>query len=91
MVMKNVHNEIRQFIVDNFLFGQGEQLKDDESFLEGGIIDSTGVLQLVGFLEQQYSIVIGNDELLPDNLDSVQLITRFVQRKLEATRAHVAG
>ena len=80
---------IRQFIVDNFLFGQcGKGLKDDESFLDTGIIDSTGVLQLVGFLEQHFSITIADDELVPDNLDSVNKVLCFVQRKLEQPVEH---
>lgn len=82
--MTNVQHEIRQFVIDNFLFGQGGQLKDEESFLDGGIVDSTGVLQLVGFLEQRYEIAIDNTELVPDNLDSVERVTRFVQQKLAA-------
>ena len=80
--MTSVQHEIRQFVIDNFLFGQGAQLKDEESFLDGGIIDSTGVLQLVGFLEQRYEITIDNTDLVPDNLDSVDRVTRFVQQKL---------
>ena len=82
--MQTVQHEIRQFVIDNFLFGQGAQLKDEESFLDGGIIDSTGVLQLVGFLEQRYEITIDNTDLVPDNLDSVDRVTRFVQQKLAA-------
>ena len=82
--MQNVQREVRQFVVDSFLFGQRDQLKDDESFLDGGIIDSTGVLQLVGFLEQRYEITIDNVELVPDNLDSVERVTSFVQQKLAA-------
>ncbi len=89
--MENVQHEIRQFVVDNFLFGQGARLMDDASFLDGGIIDSTGVLQLVGFIEQQYEITIDNTELLPDNLDSVERVTRFVQQKLAARREPVRG
>ena len=74
---------IRQFIIDNFLFGQsGNSLEDDESFLDTGIVDSTGVLQLVGFLERHFSITIADDELIPDNLDSVNKVSCFVQRKL---------
>jgi acyl carrier protein len=83
-VIRNVQGEVRQFVVQNFLFGQGAPLKDDESFLDGGIVDSTGVLQLVGFLEQHYEITIDNAELVPDNLDSVERVTRFVQQKLSA-------
>jgi acyl carrier protein len=83
-MIRNVQGEVRQFVVQNFLFGQGAQLKDDESFLDGGIVDSTGVLQLVGFLEQHYEITIDNAELIPDNLDSVERVTRFVRQKLFA-------
>jgi acyl carrier protein len=88
--MHNVRSEIRAFIVDNFLFGQAGQLTDEESFLDGGIIDSTGVLQLVGFLEQHYEITIDNTELVPDHLDSVSRITVFVERKLAARGEPVA-
>ena len=89
--MQTVQHEIRQFVIDNFLFGQGAQLKDEESFLDGGIIDSTGVLQLVGFLEQRYEITIDNTDLVPDNLDSVDRVTRFVQQKLAAKQEPVRG
>ena len=80
--MQSAHSEIRQFIIDNFLFGQGEKLTDGESFLDKGIIDSTGVLELVGFLQERYSITIDDDELVPDNLDSVDRVLTFVQKKL---------
>ena len=80
--MQSVHSEIRQFIIDNFLFGQGEKLTDGESFLDKGIIDSTGVLELVGFLQERYNITIDDDELVPDNLDSVDRVLMFVQKKL---------
>lgn len=85
-------DEIRSFVVSNFLFGQNsDKLTDDQSFLETGIIDSTGVLELVAFLEQQFSITIGDRELLPQNLDSVQNAASFVTRKLAAQGAQVAG
>ena len=87
----SIATEIREFIVSNFLFGQQQPLADDQSFLEGGIIDSTGVLELVAFLEQRYGIAVGDRELLPENLDSVQNATRFVSRKLDAHGAQVAG
>jgi acyl carrier protein len=76
--------KIRQFIIDNFLFGQQAQLSDAASFLEIGIIDSTGMLELISFLEQEHGISISPDELIPENLDSVDRITRFLERKLEA-------
>lgn len=78
--------EIKAFIVDNFLFGQeGSGIADDQSFLETGVIDSTGLLELVSFVEQKYGIAIGDRELVPENLDSLKNISQFVARKLEAT------
>ena len=75
--------DIRGFIIDNFLFGQADDtLRDDDSFLATGIIDSTGVLELVSFIEKRYGISIANDELIPDNLDSVNKVSSFVGRKL---------
>jgi acyl carrier protein len=77
--------EIKAFIVSNFLFGQeGTGIADDQSFLESGVIDSTGLLELVSFVEQQYGIAIGDRELVPENLDSLKNISQFVARKLEA-------
>ena len=75
--------DIRAFIIDNFLFGQADDtLRNDDSFLATGIIDSTGVLELVSFIEKRYGISISNDELIPDNLDSVNKVSSFVGRKL---------
>ena len=82
--MNNYELELRQFIVENFLFGKEEApLGGDESLLDRGIIDSTGVLELVGFLEQTYHIAIQDEELVPDNLDSINRLVRFVSRKAE--------
>ena len=76
--------DIRTYIVENFLFGQAEGLENDSSFLEKGILDSTGVLELVAHLESTYGIKVEDDELLPDNLDSIDLICSFVERKVRA-------
>ena len=75
-------NEIRTFIIANFLFGEAGQLQNDTSFMGGGIIDSTGILELVLFLETTYGIKIGPDEMLPENLDSVNRVADFLTRKL---------
>lgn len=89
---ESIAREIKDFVVTNFLFGQdGATLSNEESFLESGIIDSTGILELVAFLEQRYGIAVADRELLPENLDSVQNATRYVSRKLEAEGAQLAG
>jgi acyl carrier protein len=81
---ENVRPEVRRFVVSNFLFGEHPaSFGDDDSFLETGIIDSTGVLELVAFLEEQFAIKISDQELLPENLDSVSLVAKFVCRKLQ--------
>ena len=73
---------IRLYVVDNFLFGDGSQLTDDSSFLEEGIVDSTGILELVAFLEETYGIVVEDDELIPDNMDSVNRIDVYLTKKI---------
>jgi len=82
--------KVREFVVENFLFGDGESLKDDTSFMEEGIIDSTGILELVFFLEETFGLNVEDDELVPDNMDSLQNIARFIDRKLNASPAEQA-
>ena len=74
--------KIKDFIVDNFLFGNSDNLSDETSFLEEGIIDSTGVLELITFLEEEFSIQVDDEELIPENLDSINNVTAFLKKKL---------
>lgn len=74
--------EINKFIIENFLFGDDNNLKTDASLLENGIIDSTGVLELISFLEETYGITIEDDEMIPENLDSMNNINNFLKKKL---------
>ena len=78
----NYLNTIKDFVLENFLFGDDGQLTEDTSFLESGIVDSTGVLELVTFLENTFDIRIEDDELVPENLDNLKSITRFLELKL---------
>ncbi len=82
--MSDSKDKIKAFIVDNFLFGNEDGLKDETSFLEEGIIDSTGVLELVTFLEEEFSISVDDEELIPQNLDSINNVTAYVQRKINS-------
>ena len=72
---------IRQFIVENFLFGDDGNLKEETSFLESGIIDSTGILELVSFLEEKFEISVADEELVPENLDSIANVVAYLQKK----------
>ena len=74
---------IRCYIVENFLFGDGSGLEDDSSFLEEGILDSTSALELVGFIEKEFSITIDDEEVIPENLDSIINIVNFLKKKLK--------
>jgi acyl carrier protein len=74
--------KIRAFIVENFLFGNDQKLADDSSFLDGGIIDSTGILELVSFIEEEFNIKVADDELVPENLDSINNVVAYLERKI---------
>ena len=79
----DVEREIRDFVVRNFLYGDAAALAgDDESLIERGLVDSTGVLEIVAFLEERFGITLTDDELVPDNLDSVARMILFVKGKL---------
>ena len=79
--MPSIEQELRRFVTDNFPFGQVDDLADDDSFLDRGIVDSTGVLELVAFLEETYGITIQDQELVPANLDSINRLARFLEKK----------
>ena len=80
--MTDYKDSIRKFVVDNFLFGQVGKLRDDTSFLEGGIIDSTGVLELAMHIETTHGIKVKDEELVPENLDSINAVASFLEKKL---------
>jgi acyl carrier protein len=83
--MTAIETEIRQYIVDKLLFGRSDvAVAGDASFLESGLIDSTGVLELVAFLEEKFRIKVEDEDLIPANLDSVNALTRFVEAKAVA-------
>jgi acyl carrier protein len=80
--MSEIKDKVRAFVVENFMFGNDEGLEDDTSFLENGIIDSTGILELVNFFEEEFSISVEDEELIPENLDSIKNVTSYLQKKL---------
>lgn len=78
----SVEAQIRHYILENFLFTSDEQkLKNTDSFLEEGIVDSTGILELLMFIEETFGFEVEDEELLPDNFDSVERLTRYVESK----------
>ena len=73
--------EIRSFVITNFLYGQADELSNNDSLLENGFIDSTGVLELVSFLQDRFDIQVEDDEVIPANLDSIRYLVDYVVRK----------
>lgn len=87
--MSDIKKQIRSFVVERFLLGEdGVELTDDASFLETGVVDSTGVLEMVTYLEETFGIKVEDDELIPENLDSITNLSAYVERK---TCAEPAG
>jgi acyl carrier protein len=86
--MSDVETKVRNFIKDNFLFREDRSgLSDSESLLEAGLIDSTGILELVAFLESEFAIQMADAEIVPANLDSIQAIVAYVERKMATPAA----
>jgi acyl carrier protein len=81
----DTRSAIRAFLCENFYVAEPEALADDASLLEAGIIDSTGVLEVVAFLEEKFGVEVADDDLTPENLDTVDRLVEFVERRMAGT------
>jgi acyl carrier protein len=80
--MTVVEQKLRKIVTETFLVGgESGDLLGDDSFIEKGIIDSTGILQLVEFVEQEFGLKVDDEDLIPENLDSINRLVAFVERK----------
>jgi len=77
----DVLETVKAYVVENFLFGDDRRIRPDTDFLECGILDSTGVLELVGFLEEKFGIRVEDEELVPDNMNSLEKIALYISKK----------
>lgn len=85
MDSNEIQKQVREYVIENFVLGDEEDtFSDNQSFLDTGLIDSTGILEVIGYLEDEYEITIEDDEMVPENLDSVDRIARFVHAKQNA-------
>jgi acyl carrier protein len=82
MEKSEYYNAVDDFIVEHFMFGNKHDLEGDSSLLENGIIDSTGVLEVIGFLEEKFHVKIQDNEIIPENLDSISNICHFLDSKV---------
>jgi len=90
--MLDIRGNIHRYIEENFSFRTGwEHIGDTDSLLEGGVIDSASVLSLVIFLEETFAISVADEDVVPDNLDSITKISDYVRRKLGRERDEVAA
>jgi acyl carrier protein len=81
----SVKEELRKLILENYLFSDNQDdLKDDVSFMDLGVIDSTGIMEVVIFMEENFGIKVLDTDLLPENLDSINALVAFVDRKKAA-------
>jgi acyl carrier protein len=80
-VIETFKQKIRDYVAKNFIFEDAYPYEDQESFLEKGVIDSTGVLELISFAQQEFGITIEDEELIPENLDSVENFANFICSK----------
>jgi acyl carrier protein len=82
MKMAKISNELKQYIYDNILMGEDEEeLSDDASLLDMGVLDSTGVLELIAFVEKRYKIRVDDKDILPENFESLKNIENFLTKK----------
>lgn len=79
--MEMIKDQVRQFVTSNFYVADPSSLDDNASLLDRGVIDSTGVLEVIFFIEEKFGIKVEDSEMLPDNLDSIDRIASFIDRK----------
>jgi acyl carrier protein len=77
-----IENHIKQFILQNLYFAENNTLGDEDSFLETGVVDSTGVMELVAFVQTEFGVVVGPQDIVVENFDSIRKVAHFVRRKL---------
>jgi acyl carrier protein len=79
----DIERDIRRFVIDHFLSGRAERLRDDQSLL-GSVIDSTGTIELVTYLQEHFAITVEDEDVVPENLDSVKNVVTYVVKKVNA-------
>lgn len=80
----SIKDQIKNFISENFVTADVSLIDDTESLLDAGIIDSTSILELISFIEEEFGIAVEDDEIIPENFDSLAAIDQYIKRKLES-------
>ena len=90
MLAQGVRDQLRDYVIGNFLFGSGD-IDDDASLIREGILDSTGVLEIVLLMEETFGIPVGENEVVPENFDSINAMVAFVEQKLPQAQEELVG
>lgn len=86
--MDNYSSQVKAFIIENFLFGSDDgTMGEDDSFLDNGVIDSTGILEVVAWIEETFDVKVGDMDLIPENFDSVRQLSDFIARSVESQKS----
>lgn len=86
-VMQDIKQQVRAYLLDNFLMGgTALDIQDDTSFMNSHILDSTGFIELIGYLEEHFGLQVEDDEMVPENLDSLKNIEHFILSKRAAAK-----
>lgn len=80
----DIRKKLREFIKNNFLLGNDSNLTDDDSFMGKGIVDSTGILEVVSFVEENFGFKLPDEDLMPENLDSINNLVKYVTSRVSA-------
>ena len=87
MTTNEIEQQVREFLMSNFIFDPSVQLGDDDSFMENGVVDSTGVLEVIMWVESTFGVHVDDSEVLPENFNSIRALTNYAERKMLATMA----
>ncbi len=86
-----IEHKIREFIIKNLFYTEDNPIADDDSFLETGVIDSMGVMELVAFVQSEFGVEVAQDEIVVENFDSIRKLANYVRRKLPAQESPAAA
>jgi acyl carrier protein len=84
MTTEEIQEQVKDFLINNFIFDPSAQIGAEDSLMENGVVDSTGILEVIMWVEQTFGIHVEDSEVLPENFDSIRNIARYAQTKIGA-------
>jgi acyl carrier protein len=90
MTTEEIRQQVKDFLINNFIFDPSAQIGTEDSLMENGVVDSTGILEVIMWVEQTFGIHVEDSEVLPENFDSIGNIARYAQAKMGASAENEA-